>query len=490
MKTLELRESESVYLVEDISAILQSTQNLETFGMPRRMCSKKGVNSVVKLFPPKLPFLKRFYTRMEVSVGRRKSCPTFLEEFFTAAENVSSLHLDLDDYDDWVNLPGAILEVLQVLKKLGRESTLENLIISRVRVSHLTTLEIMASNGLKLKHLRILNGQMSLRVPGPDNIWLQVIKLFADSLVTLGVCYGGRSLTELPRMPHLKILDIHIPANGNLRCERIDFMNTFPILESLSMTCKGGHHVLYPVPPPHRPLPLYEFFNGDEICPNMKTLSLREGFDMTTNQTLGHALKIFPNLYELELKIESAELLQPIWVHMSGLEKLHLYGELGNKNAEKIDSLFTGIPHEVIKKIRDGNKYFGSIHLKSMGERREIIRTLIERHRTLPSISDLTSLRLLSLSIPEKICCDGWNSKYVTDLTGYLGIYFLKNLQELHVSNCEFSRSCTKILVEDLGLVSWNFKQSFWEDAEDRVSCKKPYDGIQRNKFLEFSYAY
>jgi len=250
-------------------------------------------------------------------------------------------------------------------------------------------------------------------------------------------------------MPKLKRLEIE---TKDPVLTRQSFSQTFPVLEELKFESSGRIQIL-------NRFKGFINLNGEDSSA-LKSLSI-EAKPMKM-KTFTRILTLCPILRKLECLIkdlDGAEVLNKIWTHMTQLEELIIIGRL--RRTLNLDSLITGIPVKVIKQIKL-TKYsiFDSLGQLDMEARRSKLLILINEHRTLPSIGNLTNLKTLRLNLttvasaitrPEHLT-------FLTDITGYLGFYSCKNIRNLHVVNCEFSTSCAEMLVKDNCLMTWKFQ--------------------------------
>jgi len=145
-----------------------------------------------------------------------------------------------------------------------------------------------------------------------------------------------------------------------------------------------------------------------------------------------------------------------IWVNMTQLESLDLFADIKAKEAMKLDSLITGIPIEGLNQIR---QVIPDLEKMTVENRREEILSLVEEHGTQPSILNLTNLRHLKLRLSAEVEMAETEPMYnVSDLTGYLGIYLMKQLKHLEIENCNFTKKCCEILTMETGVEAWSFE--------------------------------
>jgi len=280
--------------------------------------------------------------------------------------------------------------------------------------------------GLKLKHLGVRYGVMSPK-------WFDMVELMKESLVSIQIHNSLSIPIHLPRMPKLKLLDLGMFRKHPQGFRFQDFNNSCPALQYLKLNSENKL--------------LDEFFIGSECCPLIESLNL--GNSKVNLQTFERTLEILPNLTELALTltVDGADILQKIWTEMSQLEKLHIHGRLSTRIG--IESLITGISYEEFKKIE--KNMLNTLKDMTTEARRQTISEIIKKHRTLPSLGNLTNLRDLKLNMTSKV---EKQRRFLSDLTGYFGVYTLKNLRHLDISNCEVSKTCTEILVADMDLDS------------------------------------
>lgn len=152
-------------------------------------------------------------------------------------------------------------------------------------------------------------------------------------------------LPIMTSLKHIKFVDPCFPDQRNVILSPLSYAVQTPKLKSISFDHETG-----------KPTGVHLFsdlFNSSPSpCESLRELRISHGLsDMTL---IAAAAKMFPNLEKLQVGNVNDKILQEIWTHFDFILDFGL--ELCPSNVN-VDSIITGIPFEVCKKIQERNLY-------------------------------------------------------------------------------------------------------------------------------------
>jgi hypothetical protein len=152
-------------------------------------------------------------------------------------------------------------------------------------------------------------------------------------------------LPNMPKLHSLKFVDPCFPDQRNLILNPLSYAVQLPNLRKIEFLHEigkpGGLHVFT------------DIFNGSPTtCETLRELRVCHG--LTDPSLIAQAAKMFPSLVRLDVANVPDPVVIQIWEHFEHILELRL--ELCPVNVN-VDSLITGIPNEVCKKIQERNLY-------------------------------------------------------------------------------------------------------------------------------------
>jgi len=175
-------------------------------------------------------------------------------------------------------------------------------------------------------------------------------------------------LPTMPNLTSLTLVDPCFPDQRNLILTPLSYAVQLPNLRQMNFLHEigkpGGVHLFSDV------------FNGSPTsCETLKELTICHG--LTDANLVPQAAKMFPNLTTLDIANAPDSVIIQVWENFDSITQLRL--ELCPVNIN-VDSLITGIPNEVCKKIQERNLY---TQVEAMN--------VLDIIRTEPSVCNLTS---------------------------------------------------------------------------------------------------
>lgn len=239
-------------------------------------------------------------------------------------------------------------------------------------------------------------------------------------------------LPVLRELRHLKFVDPLFPDQRQVLLNPLNYTDQLPLLKEISFEHDTGK--------PTGPHYFQDIFaSSPSTCETLTTLRISHG--LSEPHLVSSAAKIFPNLKRLELDNAPDPVIQAVWKELTGLKTLYLYLNPTNLN---IDSLMTGIPDQVCRRIQEKNLFSqvdlmnaldiirteaAVCHLTGKVEIEEIYCLNVFHCVELTSNSDFICIELETLRI------DGYTSSLITAVTGYLAFCQMNNLTNVAIKS-------------------------------------------------------
>ncbi|CAL8118901.1 unnamed protein product [Orchesella dallaii] len=361
---------------------------------------------------PALPFMESIQFKTEEG---QKCHPGFLCDLFKGAVNLKSL--TFLKYSD----PTYSIIILSALHHSENYLQLKSIHMERLCEAAFQILINMSHEGMQLKDFSF----QSLAEDVKSSSLEQLISCHKESLESLYLneVMGTKNLQiRLPSMANLRKLTRSAICSSQIPFGPICYAKHLPNLEELSVFAFADE------------LDWNEYFS--ETVNWIPCISLRKlelPINLKDLNRLRRLCKMFPSVTKVIVSSPADEIIPLMWELWPELEELHLSLTDGNSN---IDSLFTGIPQQECVTINAGKTY-GEVD--------------IERIRIGPSIAYLRGLKKLNLEISPKdifssFCLQN-KSCLPTDITGYFGLAYLSNLEDLMITSSEISKECAVFLL-------------------------------------------
>lgn len=152
-------------------------------------------------------------------------------------------------------------------------------------------------------------------------------------------------LPTLRELRHLKFVDPLFPDHRQIMLNPLNYAEQLPLLSELSFEHENGK--------PAGPHYFQDMFSCSlTSCATLTCLRISHG--LGDPQLVSAAAKMFPNVTTLELDNAPDSVIQAVWKEFTGIKILHLFFSPANVN---IDSLMTGIPDQVCRRIQEKNLF-------------------------------------------------------------------------------------------------------------------------------------
>lgn len=152
-------------------------------------------------------------------------------------------------------------------------------------------------------------------------------------------------LPTMRELKHLKFVDPLFPDHRQIMLNPLNYSEQLPCLTKVSFE----HEVGKPAGPHY----FQDLFScSPSPCLTLHTLKISHGLGDV--QSVAGIANMFPNLRHLELANAPDSVLQAVWRELTTISTLYLYLNPSNLN---IDSLMTGIPDQVCRRIQERNLF-------------------------------------------------------------------------------------------------------------------------------------
>lgn len=344
------QENSSILYIEEVRNIflpfLTSVQKLE-LSLPTKITDRQTIYDDIRprmFIFSQLTVLK--LRQMDVSLDIGSYSVAVIKELLKTAPNLRSLHVETHTKEVVTRFLIALndKECRQVTNQLE-----ELYLDAFITEEHLIA---MIPLDFKLKTL-----QLSYFTLDTTSLMLEaVLAKHRTTLHTLIIGdYQKRTTTNslplvvklpiLRELRHLKFVDPLFPDQRQILFNPINFLEQMPALREMSFDHETGK--------PAGPHYFQDVFAcSPSTCDTLTTLRISHG--LNEPHLVVSAAKMFPNLKTLELSGAPDLVIQAVWKELTGLKTLYLFLNPTNLN---IDSLMTGIPDQVCRRIQEKNLF-------------------------------------------------------------------------------------------------------------------------------------